>query len=332
MARRRRPHGGGSYGPPVAIAQKSSVLDVGGLARAYEWLAVDQDLGYRLAFDWYAANSADLMGRDPMSAEQQKTYDRAVKARALGECAGAHAPERAQANSTALRLFERVWASKPLPRVDDALANPNPSQHVKNVQAVLANLNAAFGPWVGYRAAFGAKRACDAKIISVPVVEIDRMIGQAPLKTALDEVPTAAQVASVVRNAAGRDELDGGAFMTNLPLILAAVEAWAETMAGALLKPLGKGPKAGPAGKAAKTGAPRAARAAGSSRVKATNPKIIRLAAMLRTGTTQMQVVAAIPGWNLDSAKWYIAETAKAFGLTVTRRKNAAGETVFTAV
>jgi hypothetical protein len=227
MARRRRFFGGRKVTVPKIIKLKAPKLDIRDLASAYEWLTADRALGFRLAFDWYGANLTALLYGDPMDADRQRQYDKATKAKSLGDSSNIEF-EKIQAWTTALHVYERVWAKRNLPKVDAALDTAVPNRRMAQIVAVLANLNAAFeGHGVRFRVSLGTDREFGNGEILVPQTELAAMVAQAPIKAALAEAVTVAKVTSVVTNADGNAELDGVLFMTNLTAILAGIHEWA---------------------------------------------------------------------------------------------------------
>lgn len=219
---------------PAAIKMKPVKFDVGALAKAYEWVTVGKTIGLSMAIAWYDENVVRLLAGDPLDADRQKAFDRARKARENGNHAGTP-EERTHSWTTALRLYEgKVWPTKNLPKVDEALATP-PNGLAKGVAEVLGALNKAFQ---GFNIRFtphpGADRVMVRNEINLPQSEIETLIAQPPLKTVLDEAVTVAKAASVVDGENG-PELDGDAFLNvNLPKALAGVYEWAA--AGAQFK------------------------------------------------------------------------------------------------
>jgi hypothetical protein len=243
---------------PLPIAVQPLRLDLTGLQTAYEWKALSVTLGLQLAIEWYANNITMMIAGAPLDSDQIKTYDRALKAKALGENNTSEG-EKAQALTTAIRLFEKLWAMKnSLPLVDAAA--PQKGQHVQDVMTVLGNLNGAFAvSGTKFRITFNADREFLNGEVLIPSAELDQMIGHPPLKTVLGEVPTVTQVLSIVTDEEGTASLDGVKYIATLPTVLSNVYDWA-AKAGRLMKPVGKVPKAGRASrKAATPGAPRPA-------------------------------------------------------------------------
>ena len=262
MPRRRR--SSNTTTPPPAIKTAPIKLDAG-LAVAYEWMAVDRSLGLRLASDWFVTNTAKLLKKHPPTAEGQAQYAKAIKAKGLGDNTGATEGERATAWQMAVRLYERVFAGAGLPTLAAAekAATEPPSRRVQNVKTVLDNLNAAFGPMgVRYQPRATDERDFSEGTMWVPQEELEQMVAQAPLKLALTEAATVAQVLSV-RTVNGVQNVDAAAFFANMPLILSGIYGWAETSqnGGSLIKPVGRvaAPKAGPKVSTV-TGAPKAPR------------------------------------------------------------------------
>lgn len=246
---------------PKPIKIKAPKLDVAGLGRAYEWMPVDKTAAFRLAFEWYKTNLGALLFRDPLDEERQRSYDRAVKAQTLGDRTNI-AEEREHAWATALRLFERTWAARDLPRVDAALAaeQASPSRGVAAMGKVLASLNAVFDNW---RMRFGVtmgdareivENSADPEIL-LPHAELAEMAAKPPLATVLAEVVPAAQACSA-KVVNGEPTLDVALFMATLPAMLAAVGAWAAVAGQSALR-AGKAVKVQRAPKAQTAGQPR---------------------------------------------------------------------------
>lgn len=229
--------GGATPPPPVVI--KNPELPIQGLETAYGWMTLDKVASFKLAFEWYANNMLGLLFGDPLDVDRQKTYDRATKAKNLGD-QGATEGEKFQAWTTALHLYEKVWSKKPLPKIDDALTSTTPPPAVQNVLTVLQNLNTIFQPYVKFRATFNPSREFLQGEILIPYVDLDAFVAEQPLKIALNEVPTVAKVMSLVDDGEGNMNLDGRAFMTNLPLLLSQVGQWATDSSKQVFKPIGK--------------------------------------------------------------------------------------------
>jgi hypothetical protein len=235
MPRRRYPRFGRVEKPaPIKIARPK--VDAAPLAAAYEWYAVDPLTALRSVLSWYGSNLSALLFQNPLTSEQQRWYDKAVKAQNLGDSAAATEAERIQAWTTAVRLFERVWASKyKLPTID-AIASKPTSRRVAAIQRVLNSLNEVFSEFsVQFRMSTGTDRELTPDGILVPEQELVAMVGEPPLRIALTEAVTVAKVKAATRTADGQAELDGDQFFTVLPQVLAAVYAWAAKFAGGAL-------------------------------------------------------------------------------------------------
>ena len=260
--------------PPAAIKTKATKLDFAPLHAAYEWMAVDKPAAFRMAFDWYGLNITGLLKGDPFNPERQKSYDRALKAKALGDQAGT--PEEAlHAWTTALRLYEtKVWPAKNLPPVEPALSAPA-SQRVAAVLNVLTSLNKAFAGFASYESTPAAIREYSGTAVKLPVAELHGMATQPVLKVALGEAVTVTKLASVTDG-----KLDGAAFMANLPKVLEAVGNWS-------------------------AGAPKSAPVSGPATPRVSKPTSIKpgsdmdtALAMLRAGTPTVAEIASQTGWN----------------------------------
>ncbi len=308
---------------PAAITIKPPKLDFGGLNAAYEWLPADKPLGFRMAFSWYAENAVALLHGDPLDTDRQRAYDRAVKAKVLGD-GGQTEGEQLQAWTTALHLYEqKVWPAKPLPKVDEALT-AQPGKRVAAAKAVLANLNAAFSGHLAYTLGTGADREWGEGTVSVSAAELERMAAQSPLKTALSEVLAVAKAVSIVTED-GKRRLDGALFMANLPRVLESVNAWAEKQ-DRLTKAVGKTTKV--------TRIPKtAARSASNSTNFLPNGAVITIVKdhglkgkraecmnLLKTGMTVKEFREALSrnGFNSGYVKWTLDEAMKSGCVTVT--------------
>ena len=229
------------YAPPAAIITAVPTLNIAGLTAAYEWMSVDRLTSLKLAHEWYAEAICPANGPSPLlyqaalNPAQQKSYDMAVKVKGVGDSTP-YPQEKATFLEKAIRMYEQIWNGKGLPKVDDAVA---PGQNVTNVQRVLANFNDAFkGFGVSFRMTFNADREFLEGEILLPRAELNRMIGEPPLKAVLAEAATVAKVASIV-TVDGQQQLDGQKFMETLPLVLSHVYEWA---AGTdkVMRPVGK--------------------------------------------------------------------------------------------
>src|ERR1017187_4254747 len=109
-----------AHSVPSPIAIVVPTPDLPKLQTAYDWMRVDRTAGFKLVFEWYAANTMALLYGAPLDETRQKSYDRAVKAKALGDSSNMEG-EKIQAWSTALHLFEKIWAGKNLPLLDTVL-------------------------------------------------------------------------------------------------------------------------------------------------------------------------------------------------------------------
>lgn len=248
--------------PPSAIKIEQPPLDIPALNAAYEWMPVDQVIGFRLAFEWFAANQTALLFKDPLDETRQKRFDKGIKAQNLGD-SSSYEGEKIQAWMTALHTFEKVWDGRGLPKLDDALANKTLSPRVTNIQKVLDNLNQAFADFgVRFRVTTKIDREATPDGILIPIAEMPSLLTQPPLQVALNEAPTVAKVKAIVKDPiTGEESLDGDAFFQVLPLILNRVSQWTMGMNKDAFRPLEKAPKVKvPKGKAPKgTQAPKPA-------------------------------------------------------------------------
>jgi hypothetical protein len=251
MARRRNPFGpprrsrSANINAPSAIKVAPIKLD-NGLTLAYEWMAADRALGLQLASDWYVENTPKLLRLHPVTAadtDRQSQYNKALKAKDLGNNAGATEGERTTAWQMAIRLYEKVFSGASLPTLAAAekAATEEPTRRIKNVKTVLDSLNAAFNPvGIKYAPRAVAERDFSENTMWIPQAELEQMVALPPLKLALAEAATVAQALSV-RFVNSQPEIDCGALLTNVPFVLNSLYAWAEQSNGSvLLKAVGK--------------------------------------------------------------------------------------------
>lgn len=215
-------------GPPKPITINRPPIPVGALASAYEWMTKDEEVAFSLAFGWYSENVHALLFGDPFDADRQRAYDRAVKARTLGD-QGTTPGEKRQAWTTALRLFEKAWEKHGLPKVDEVRT---PSKDVEAVANLIADLNAVFASHgVRFRPSAGKTKELVENSISLPIESLRD--GRSPLQVVLSEVPTVAKAISVKETPNGK-ALDGLAFMANLDAVLRSAGEWASGNANAV--------------------------------------------------------------------------------------------------
>jgi hypothetical protein len=325
-----------SKASPKPIKMMAPAADPDGLRQAYEWMTVDRGAGLRLALDWYQTNLTSLLFGDPLDADRQRSYDRAVKSKAQGDHTTFDG-ERQTAWTTALRLFEKTWPARKLPTVMEATQATDmgsaPTRRVSDVRTVIDSLNTAYNGLATFRMTFGNERELDGSEVLVPVAELTAMVPMTPLKLALREAPTVAKILSVVVNEeTGERVLDGGRFMIALPGVLDKVADWA-SHGNLATKAVGKV-------KAARSTAPRAAKSPGAPRAprnKALNNATIHLVAnvvppsmrgvkrqiamLIRNGDTvaqyQAAVAANVPGKHTWDAKTVLEAYVAAGAATV---------------
>ncbi len=337
MARRMRTRARRTTTAPKPIKMSVIKLDPDGLRQAYEWMTVDRTASLRLALDWYNTNLTTLLHGDPLDADRQKHYDRAVKSANIGEHTTFDG-ERQTSWTTALRLYEKTWPNKSLPTVGEATQaadlGSQPTRRVSDIRTVIDMLNGAFEKLVTFRMTFGSEREFDGEQILVPVTELAAMVPMTPLKSALREAPTVAKVLSVALDPVTNEKmLDGARFMETLPTLLDKVADWAAT--GDLArKAVGK------AAVTRKSSTPRAARVPGAPRAprsKANTAQIIKvvhgvitpsfrgirskIADLLRSGQTvaeyQASVAANIPGKHTWDTKTVLEAYVAAGAVTL---------------
>ena len=321
--------------PIIKIVQPK--LDRDGLAVAYDWALADPVLGLRLALEWYAEIGIPAMTFGPgkgLNEEQLKNMDRADKGRKLGEGTTC-GPEKIAAWRMAIKMYERTWPNEKLLSVEDALhkgsAKTPPSREVRAAKTVIDNLDSAFqSSGMKFRPTFQVERDYAPGFVSVPLQELNTLVGTPPLKAALNEAlgianflslrPVPVEGKYVMR-------LDGGLYMQTLPKVLEGVYLWAEKQDGRTLIAPVRAPRAqaaAPAPQAVPTAttpapapqaapaAPRAKRAAGIPGLHAT------VEAMLRRsiGATMSQIIAAT-GWAPKTVSNFMCYTLKRRGITV---------------
>lgn len=254
-------------GAPKPIKIVAPQINVAELMQAYEWFAVSNILAFKLAFEWYSKSVPALLFGDPLDESRQKAYDRATKSKNIGDSTD-YAEEKITAWTTAVKLYEKVWATRSLPKLDEYVTKTELSEQVRNTQTVLTALNAAFNGTVVFRMTLNAEREFDHGEILLPQAELQRMVPMTPLKIALNEVPTVAKVVSIDEDEEGNQSLNGEKFMSTLPMLLSNVADWA-TADRSTGKAIGKAirqPKAASAGSTATT--PRAPRTPSTVKVK----------------------------------------------------------------
>lgn len=329
MARRNRYGSPAPKAAPKPIKVSRPTVDPDGLRQAYEWLPVDRDAGYKLAFDWYATNLTALLYGDPLDEARQKHYDRALKSKAQGDHTTFDG-ERQTAWTTALKFYERTWEARSLPKIADALAAVDmgtaPSRRVADIQSVLNMLNGAYEGMATFRVTFGDERESHHTEIALPIADLAAMVPMTPLKSALRELPTVAKLLSIVTDEDGTQTLDGGVFMTMLPTLLDKVSDWA-SFGDLAKKAVGKAPAAAKPPKAPGTARPASA-ARSSPKIKFSDSQVIRVPApfvngngragkagqafdLMRDGMTFRQYRDAVVAANPKNGNWYVLDTLR---------------------
>ena len=321
---------------PPAIKIVQPKLDRDGLAVAYDWALADPVLGLRLALEWFADTGIPAMTFGPgkgLNDEQLKNLNRADKGRNLGEGTTC-GPEKIAAWRMAIKMYERTWPNEKLLSVEDALhkgsAKISPSREVRAAITVIDNLNSAFqSSGMKFRPTFQVERDYAPGFVSVPLQELNTLVGTPPLKAALNEAlgianflslrPVPVEGKYVMR-------LDGGLYMQTLPKVLDGVYLWAEKQDGrTLIAPI-RAPRdhaaapapqavptaAAPAPAQAAPAAPRAKRAAGIPGLHATVDAMLRRS----IGATMSQIIAAT-NWAPKTVSNYMCYTLKRRGITV---------------
>src|SRR5712692_4605902 len=100
---------------PKVIKMQKPTVNFSTLTMAYEWMPVDQDISFHMAFEWYASNATALLFSDPLTPESQKSYEKGLKSKNLGDNTD-NSEEKSHAWTTALRLYEKTWDKHPLPK------------------------------------------------------------------------------------------------------------------------------------------------------------------------------------------------------------------------
>jgi Protein of unknown function (DUF3489) len=306
-------------GPPKAIEIKTPQVDVEGLKDAYSWMVVSKDLGFRLVIEWYATNTPHLLYKDPLEADRQKAYDRAMASVKLAESTHA-SEERDTAYRTALRLFNtRVWPSKGLLTLGEGEALTEPTEKVKQVQTVLSTLNTAFTGKVQFRMSMLEERQFLAGEILLPKTELEALIPKTPLQIVLNEVPTVAKVLSIESTPEG-DKLNGAKFMETLPVLNNEIALWAMTDRTLVSKTIGKA--------SASDYIPRQ-RVLQMSTVSSSpteprpNSKAAQVIAMLKRGTTIQELMTSMT-WQEHTTRAMLSAGGairKKYGMTITKSK-----------
>ena len=227
----------GSAPPPIEI--KTPRVDVEGLKDAYSWMSISKELAFKLVLEWYATNTPFLLYKDPLDADRQKGYDRAMASTKLAESTHSD-EERDTAYRTALRLFnKKVWPNKGLLTLDEGEALTEPTEKVKQVQTVLGTLNTVFAGKVQFRMSLLEERRFMLGEVLLPKAELEALIPKTPLAIVLNEVPTVAKVLAIETTPDG-DKLNGAKFMTELSTLNQSIAAWAMTDKSLASKTIGK--------------------------------------------------------------------------------------------
>ena len=232
MARMKRSFGN-THARPSAVKIKPVKVDVNGLRAAYEWALIDRLQGIQQATEWYQANVAVLLFGHPLDEAARKQFDKATKSALLGNSSIVD-NEKLQAWTTALRLYERIWADRhALPDVTAAMTAADegvrPGKRVAAMGEIIGALNGAFQSQnLKFMVTSSADRTFAEGTIGVPLKELEALSGKSLMQLVLGEAVEVAKVKSVV-TVDGTKSLDGGLFFVNLPLVLEGIHAWAST-------------------------------------------------------------------------------------------------------
>lgn len=214
---------GGLNLKPITI--EAPKIDSTGLLTAYDWFAVDKVIAFKLAFEWYAKNTPLLLFGDPLDDQRQKTLDRGIKSKALGDGSNIM-EERTHAYTTAIHLYEKVWPNKDLPLLDANLNRTDVGQHVTDTLKVLDTLNQFYSDYsVKFRVTYNDDRELQSGEVLLPKKEVDLMIPMTPIQILIRESTTVAKAASIV-TVEGTQTLDGSKFMSTLPEIMQKIAEW----------------------------------------------------------------------------------------------------------
>ena len=240
---------------PKPITIKRPTIDLAGLELAYGWMTYNRNTGLEMATDWYGANAPYLLVGQPLTPDQQKTYQRASKAAELGK--QEVTPEAVEhALTTSIRLYEKIWTETT--RMGAAPSNSNATA----VKTVVDNFNTTFGKFnVQYQPTtteerefsdqpkFNGMESHTAYNVRVPFKELLDLAGKSPLESALAEAPAVTQMLSVATRLELDEktgmynkvaELDGAKFMENLPNVLHAVYEFVAGSNSKLTQPVGR--------------------------------------------------------------------------------------------
>jgi len=204
--------------PPAVVPIKTPKVKIADLEAAYEWLPVSPEAGLTMALSWFSQNAPALLYNDALDDNRKKAHERATKSLALGD-QGITINERWTSYMTAIRLFEsKVWPSKGLPKLDEALAAKTPRKYAK-LAAFLEELGGLLQGIVTIAPTQMSTRLMinpSLKLMGIPVPELEKMMADGALKTLVLEAMTFAQ-ASVADE---KGNVDGDRFMNAMTTIL----------------------------------------------------------------------------------------------------------------
>lgn len=217
--------------PPEPIKIEPKVVDYSGLAEAYEWLLVDPMLGRQLAMHWYDDASLVFLSQKPLGGADLKVYDKASKSRALGENPGSTSDEKLHAMATAIRLYEKLWATTPdHPRLDVAIAardagNQPTSKEVKKQSDFLNLMNSVFSSYgFKFQPISGKERVLlSDTTIGMPVSGLAKSLSErSPLSILLEEAVVVTRQMATASGPTGVT-VNAKQFFDDLPKVLDTV-------------------------------------------------------------------------------------------------------------
>lgn len=227
MARRQRRQ---QPGPPPPIQIIAPVVDERALKTAYDWFLLEPVVGISLVTEWYQNNIPALTYKKALTADQTKSLEKAEKARLLG-CSAQLEPEKIQAFRTAIRAYERIWASKALPTIDAAFNAKDAGEVPANPEVptqLLDQLNEAYKAFsITFRPTLDAEHDFVGHVIRIPKMKLDAMMAGPLLPAILDEAANVVRCLSI-QTENGAAFIDAGQICENLPAVMSMVGAWAQ--------------------------------------------------------------------------------------------------------
>lgn len=226
----------GSFGRPAVplpISIKAPEIKTAALSECYQWTKHNLEIALGLALDWYAENMSALLFGAPLDADDTRRHAQAKKAyeRALSTD---QTGERQTSLRTAVKQYERIWASKhALPRFDEA----NPPERGKGIASIiktLDSLNGAYNPLgLTFHPTLKPDRHFElgSGIVEIPIAELSNMAAASPLGVVFSEFTAAIKAVSMAKRMDGTMGIDGNKLLSNsIPDALKYILSWSESI------------------------------------------------------------------------------------------------------